>query len=75
MKIFKKKPEENVSTDNEYIELEEEYEKVKMFNRIEFESLLNSGVSKEKMFEIISYMYSAEKELEEKLENLKNKNW
>jgi len=74
MKIFKKKPEENVSTDNEYIELEEEYEKVKMFNRIEFESLLNSGVSKEKMFEIISYMYSAEKELEEKLENLKNKN-
>lgn len=45
-----------------------------MFNRIEFESLLNSGVSKEKMFEIISYMYSAEKELEEKLENLKNKN-
>ena len=75
MKIFKKKPEENVSTDNEYIELEEEYEKVKMFNRIEFESLLNSGVSKEKMFEIISYMYSAEKELKEKLENLKNKNW
>lgn len=75
MKIFKKKPEKNVSTDNEYIELEEEYEKVKMFNRIEFESLLNSGVSKEKMFEIISYMYSAEKELEEKLENLKNKNW
>ena len=75
MKIFKKKTEENVSTDNEYIELEEEYEKVKMFNRIEFESLLNSGVSKEKMFEIISYMYSAEKELEEKLENLKNKNW
>ena len=74
MKIFKKKPEENVSTDNEYIELEEEYEKVKMFNRIEFESLLNSGVSKEKMFEIISYMYSAEKELKEKLENLKNKN-
>ena len=74
MKIFKKKPEENVSTDNEYRELEEEYEKVKMFNRIEFESLLNSGVSKEKMFEIISYMYSAEKELEEKLENLKNKN-
>lgn len=74
MKIFKKKPEENVSTDSEYKELEEEYEKVKMFNKIEFESLLNSGVSKEKMFEIISYMYSEEKELKEKLENLKNKN-
>ena len=46
-----------------------------MANQIEFESLLNSGnISKEKMFEIISYMYSEEKELKEKLENLKNKN-
>lgn len=51
MKIFKKKPEKNVSTDNEYRELEEEYEKVKMFNRIEFESLLNSGVLIEKQKE------------------------
>ena len=64
----------DTSTDNEYQELEEEYRKVKMANQIEFESLLNSGVSKEKMFEIISYMYSTEKELEEKLENLKNNN-
>lgn len=75
MKIFKKKLKENVSDDNDYQELEEEYKKVKMWNRIEFESLLNSGnISKEKMFEIISYMYSEEKELKEKLENLKNKN-
>lgn len=75
MKIFKKKLKENVSDDNEYQELEEEYKKVKMANQIEFESLLNSGnISKEKMFEIISYMYSEEKELKEKLENLKNKN-
>ena len=45
-----------------------------MFNSIEFESLLNSGnISKEKMFGIISYMYSTEKEIKEKLENLKNK--
>lgn len=66
----------DTSTDNEYQELEEEYRKVKMGNRIEFESLLNSGnISKEKMFEIISYMYHEEKELKEKLENLKNKNW
>ena len=64
----------DASTDNEYQELKEKYEKIKMGNRIEFESLLNSGVSKEKMFEIISYMYSEEKELEEKLEKLKNKN-
>lgn len=70
MKIFKKKLKENVSDDNEYQELEEEYKKVKMANQIEFESLLNSGnISKEKMFEIISYMYSEEKELKEKLEN------
>ena len=76
MKIFKKKSKENVSDDNEYQELKEKYEKVKMANQIEFESLLNSGnISKEKMFEIISYMYSEEKELKEKLENLKNKNW
>ena len=75
MKIFKKKLEKNVSDDNEYQELKEKYEKVKMANQIEFESLLNSGnISKEKMFEIISYMYSEEKELKEKLENLKNKN-
>ena len=75
MKIFKKKSKENVSDDNEYQELKEKYEKVKMANQIEFESLLNSGnISKEKMFEIISYMYSEEKELKEKLENLKNKN-
>ena len=75
MKIFKKKLKENVSDDNEYQELEEEYKKVKMANQLEFESLLNSGnISKEKMFEIISYMYSEEKELKEKLENLKNKN-
>jgi len=75
MKIFKKKSKENVSDDNEYQELEEEYKKVKMFNRIEFESLLNSGnIPKEKIFEIISYMYSEEKEIKEKLENLKNKN-
>ena len=65
----------NISDDNEYQELKEKYEKVKMANQIEFESLLNSGnISKEKMFEIISYMYSEEKELKEKLENLKNKN-
>lgn len=75
MKIFKKKLKENVLDDNEYQELEEEYKKVKMANQIEFESLLNSGdISKEKMFEIISYMYSEEKEIKEKLENLKNKN-
>lgn len=75
MKIFKKKLEKNISDDNEYQELKEKYEKVKMANQIEFESLLNSGnISKEKMFEIISYMYSEEKELKEKLENLKNKN-
>lgn len=71
MKVLNNK---NTSTDNEYRKLEEEYRKVKMANQIEFESLLNSGVSKEKMFEIISYMHSEEKELEEKLENLKNKN-
>lgn len=65
----------NSSTDNEYKELEEEYKMLKMFNQIEFESLINSrNFSKEKMFEIISYMYSEEKELKEKLENLKNKN-
>ena len=76
MKIFKKKLKENVLDDNEYQELEEEYKKVKMANQIEFESLLNSGdILKEKMFEIISYMYSEEKEIKEKLENLKNKNW
>lgn len=76
MKIFKKKLKKNISDDNEYQELKEKYEKVKMANQIEFESLLNSGnISKEKMFEIISYMYSEEKELKEKLENLKNKNW
>jgi hypothetical protein len=75
MKIFKKKLKKNISDDNEYQELKEKYEKVKMANQIEFESLLNSGnISKEKMFEIISYMYSEEKELKEKLENLKNKN-
>lgn len=75
MKIFKKKLKENVLDDNEYQELEEEYKKVKMANQIEFESLLNSGdILKEKMFEIISYMYSEEKEIKEKLENLKNKN-
>ena len=75
MKIFKKKLKENVLDDNEYQELEEEYKKVKMANQIEFESLLNSGdISKEKMFEIISYMYSEEKEIKEKLGNLKNKN-
>lgn len=73
MKIFKKNK-KNVLDDNEYQELEEEYKKVKMFNSIEFESLLNSGnISKEKMFRIISYMYSTEKEIKEKLENLKNK--
>lgn len=76
MKIFKKKLKKNILDDNEYQELKEKYEKVKMANQIEFESLLNSGnISKEKMFEIISYMYSEEKELKEKLENLKNKNW
>lgn len=76
MKIFKKKLKKNISDDNEYQELKEKYEKVKMANQIEFESLLNSGnISKEKMFEIISYMYSEEKELKEKLKNLKNKNW
>ena len=75
MKIFKKKLKKNISDDNEYQELKEKYEKVKMANQIEFESLLNSGnISKEKMFEILSYMYSEEKELKEKLENLKNKN-
>ena len=75
MKIFKKKLKKNISDDNEYQELKEKYEKVKMANQIEFESLLNSGnISKEKMFEIISYMYSEEKELKEKLKNLKNKN-
>ena len=64
----------DTSTDNEYQELEEEYRKVKMFNRIEFESLLNSGnISKEKMFRIISYMNSTEKEIKEKLEKLKTK--
>ena len=73
MKIFKKKLKKNISDDNEYQELKEKYEKVKMANQIEFESLLNSGnISKEKMFEIISYMYSEEKELKEKLENLNN---
>ena len=71
MKILNDK---DISTDNEYQKLEEEYKNLKMHNKIEFESLLNSGVSKEKMFEIISYMASEEKELKEKLENLKNKN-
>ena len=65
----------DISTDNEYQKLEEEYKMLKMFNQIEFESLINSGnFSKEKMFEIISDMYSEEKELKEELENLKNKN-
>lgn len=72
MKILNDK---DISTDNEYQKLEEEYKMLKMFNQIEFESLINSGnFSKEKMFEIISEMYSEEKELKEKLENLKNKN-
>lgn len=71
MKILNNK---DISTDNEYQKLEEEYKMLKMHNKIEFESFLNSGVSKEKMFEIISYMYLEEKELKEKLENLKNKN-
>lgn len=72
MKILNDK---DISSDNKYQKLEEEYKMLKMFNQIEFESLINSGnFSKEKMFEIISYMYSEEKELKEKLENLKNKN-
>lgn len=72
MKILNDK---DISTDNEYQKLEEEYKMLKMFNQIEFESLINSGnFSKEKMFEIISDMYSEEKELKEELENLKNKN-
>lgn len=63
------------SSDNEYKELEEKYKRLKMFNQIEFESLINSGkFLKEEMHEIISDMYSEEKELKEKLENLKNKN-
>lgn len=80
MENFQENLKENTQTkssspDNEYKELEEKYKMLKWGNQMEFESLINSGnISKEKMFEIISYMYSEEKELKEKLENLKNKN-